>query len=107
MSEENTTDPVARELGKRFASRVFDARSKGRGYRTVEAHISESELAQLFELALERGREIERQARPRRELLDALKALLAGDRDSHGEICATDPCAMCRARDAIAKAEGR
>jgi hypothetical protein len=42
-------------LGKRIAALEFDRRSKGRPYRTTEAHLREMELAALLALAVEEG----------------------------------------------------
>lgn len=42
-------------LGLRIAGLEFDRRSKGRPYRTTEAHLREKELAALLALAVEEG----------------------------------------------------
>lgn len=39
-------------LGKQVARRFFDDRSKGRGRRNVEVHVSEEELAALVSLGI-------------------------------------------------------
>lgn len=54
MSIEN----VAAGFGRRMAARLFDRRSKGRGWRTSEAHLSEAELASICAAAWEAGYQV-------------------------------------------------
>jgi hypothetical protein len=49
------TTSRAASTGARLARRVFDARSRGKAQRNVEAHIDEAELADLLALAYELG----------------------------------------------------
>jgi hypothetical protein len=47
------SESVAR--GAKMAARFFELRSEGRGWRNVEVHLSEKDLATLLALAFEAG----------------------------------------------------
>jgi len=51
-------------LAAQIAKKVFDRRSRGKHYRTTEAHLGEAELAEILELAIETATRMNGQATP-------------------------------------------